>query len=252
VEEGVNRILRYQPLHGTLILSDADNLVLRPEFSTLAQARTRVSIYGLSGVPVTIGDTIAALDEPRIDMLRRIMPVVPVKPASLARAASHVNGLVLSEAGFTRPWGTWKVKAWSNFDTNTTGRVVLSAPGCAVWDYWLDKLLSLDGRDVELDVGPCDTRVVRVTPIAADAATLLSVSRHITQGGYEVESFRSDSTSASGSVKCPGREPVTVTLLLPEGHGKIASSHPYDVAGRMLRLRLASARAQTVEWSVSF
>ena len=147
---------------GTHILSDSDNLVLRPEFSTLAQARTRVSIYGLSGLPVTVGDTIASLDAPRIDLLRRIMP------------------------------------------------------------------------------------------FSAQGATLLSVSRHITQGGYELASFRSDAHEVSGAVKCPDGETVKVTLLLPGSRGAITSSHPCKLEGDVLRLELSPVSSETVEWHVAF
>lgn len=253
VKRGVDRILRYQPLHGTHILSDSDNLVLRPEFSTLAQARTRVSIYGLSGLPVTIGDTIASLDAPRIDMLRRIMPVVPVMPASLARAEIRTDGLVESVAEFARPWGAWEVRAFSNMDTNEARRVSFSAPGRAAWDFWRDELLHPDGDGVfTLEVPPCDTRVVRLTPVSVQGATLLSVSRHITQGGYELESFRSDAHEASGAVKCPGGETVKVSLLLPEKRGSITSSHPFKLEGDVLRLELSPASSETVEWRVVF
>lgn len=253
VKQGLDRILRYQPLHGTHILSDSDNLVLRPEFSTLAQARTRVSIYGLSGLPVTVGDTIASLDAPRIDLLRRIMPVVPVTPASLARAEIRTDCLVESVAEFARPWGTWEVRAFSNLDTNEARRVSFSASGRAVWDFWRDEQLRLDGDGaIKLEVPPCDTRVVRLTPFSAQGATLLSVSRHITQGGYELASFRSDAHEVSGAVKCPGGETVKVTLLLPGNRGAITSSHPCKLEGDVLRLELSPASSETVEWHVAF
>ena len=253
VTQGLERILRYQPLHGTHILSDSDNLVLRTEFSTLAQARTRVSIYGLSGLPVTVGDTIASLDAPRIDMLRRIMPVVPVTPASLARADIRTDGLVESIAEFARPWGTWEVRAFSNMDTNEARRVSFSASGRAVWDFWRDELLHPNGDGTfTLEVPPCDTRVVRLSPLSAHGATLISVSRHITQGGYELASFRSDAHEVSGAVKCPGGETVKVTLLLPEKRGAITSSHPCRLEGDVLRLELSPASSGAVEWHVAF
>ncbi len=253
VTQGVDRILRYQPLHGTHILSDADNLVLRSEFSSLAQARTRVSIYGLSGVPVTVGDTIESLDAPRIDLLRRIMPVVPVAPASLARAEVRTDGLVESVAEFARPWGTWEVRAFSNLDTNEARRVSFSAPGRAVWDFWRDELLHPDGGGaLALEVPPGDTRVLRLTPLSAQGATLLSVSRHITQGGYELASCRFEAREASGAVKCPGRETVKVSLLLPQDRGAITASHPFKLEGDVLRLELSPASSETVEWHVAF
>ena len=144
------------------------------------------------------------------------------------------------------------MKSWSNFDTNAAKRVAFRADGCAVWDFWRDAPLSLVGGEVAFDVPPSDTVVVRVTPLAKVGATVLSVSRHITQGGYELEDFGTDAHSAHGAVKCPGRETVKVTLLLPEGHGKVEATHPYDLDGRVLRLKLTPEAKETVRWNVRF
>ena len=116
----------------------------------------------------------------------------------------------------------------------------------------VDEGLLFQGGDVALEVAPGDTRVVRITPVTPDAATLISVSRHLSQGGYEMETFRSDASGASGAVKCPGGETVKVTLLLPERHGRIEASHPYDIDGRVLRLKLAPPAKETVAWHVAF
>jgi hypothetical protein len=121
-----------------------------------------------------------------------------------------------------------------------------------VWDFWNDRALSLVGGEVAFEVPPADTVVARITPLAKAGATLLSVSRHITQGGYELEDFGTDAHSAHGAVKCPGRETVKVSLLLPEGHGKVEATHPYDLDGRVLRLKLSPTAKGTESWRVTF
>jgi hypothetical protein len=45
---------------------------------------------------------------------------------------------------------------------------------------------------------------------------------------------------------------VNVTLLLPEGHGPVCSSHPYDLDGRVMRLKLTPAAKSVVDWNIRF
>lgn len=238
---GVDRILSYQPFHNTVFWADADNLVLRSEYSTEAQARTRITIYSLAGVPVTLGDEIAVLDEKRINMVRRAMPVVPMRPASLDRGVP-ASDLLSLKADFKRSFGSWQLRGWSNLTTNRTLNTTLVVRNSAVWDYWNDKLISADKdeKTLSISIPPCDTCLYRVTPLENDVPTLLSVSRHITQGGYELKSYSADTTGAKGTVRCPGCETVKVTFVLPEGASVGSASHPFDLKGRILRLKIGT------------
>ena len=249
---GVNRILSYQPFHNTVFWADPDNLVLRKEFSSDAQARTRVSIYALAGLPVTVGDEIAALDDARIDMLRRAMPVVRLRPASLSRGAPAQDLLPL-RSDFARAFGRWQIRAWSNLTTNRTLTASLEAKDAAVWDFWNDRLVSAEAgaRRLEISVGPGDTALYRVTPLEKDAPTLVSVSRHVTQGGYELADFGADAKGAHGVVRCPGGETVKVSFLLPVGAVVRSASHPYDQDGRLVRLKLVSKARKDVRFDIS-
>ena len=248
---GVNRILSYLPFHNTVFWADADNLVLRREFSSEAQARTRVSISALAGVPITLGDEIAALDDARIEMLRKAMPVVKMRPASMSRGAPAKDLLPL-RADFKRDFGTWQIRGWSNLTTNRTLSAEFAAKDCAVWDFWNDRLVWAGPGERGLTVGvePGDTALYRVTPLAKDTPTLISVSRHITQGGYELKSYSADATGAKGIVRCPGRETVKVTFILPEGVSVKSASHPYVLDGRILRLKIDAAERSDVAFDL--
>ena len=66
----VERLARSVLSDGDEVLyADADNLVLREEFNTMAQARSRVSLYGLAGLPVTMGDDLRTLPPERCGRL---------------------------------------------------------------------------------------------------------------------------------------------------------------------------------------
>ena len=62
----VGRLLSYYPMHNTAWHLDPDTLVLREEYSTVEQARTRVSFVALTGTLFTVGDPVDALDAPRV------------------------------------------------------------------------------------------------------------------------------------------------------------------------------------------
>ena len=122
VKEGVDRFLKYADLHAKTLWCDMDNLVLRAEYSNLAQARTRVSLYSLFGVPLTLGDEISALDRPRIDMLRKVLSTFNVRPVSVGR---RVPGEVFrSQVDFIRPDSRWTLHAFTNFETDRTLKTV--------------------------------------------------------------------------------------------------------------------------------
>lgn len=158
---------------------DVDNLVLREKYSTLAQARTRVTFVALTGLPVTLGDRIADLDEARIGMLRRIMPVVKAEPGSPAPVLK--DDLLELTANYVRDDRRWTMRAWSNLSTNRTLTVTVSAPGQATWDVWNERLVSADGRACACPVEPGDTLLVKVTPLEAHGPTLVGATRHLTQ-----------------------------------------------------------------------
>ena len=211
--EGVDMLLRYYPLHNLFLRCDADNLVLREEFNTLEQARTRVTIYALTGVPITVGDRIDALDAPRIEMLRKAMPVVPMRPASLRPYFRKGNVLSLT-AHFARDWGRWQVKSWSNLSTAVTEHVSFEVPaGHACWDVWNERLVTATDGKIEFELGPGASRVFRLTPLEAKGPTLLGTTRHLTQGGYELESYAATEKGATWRHKLTDRGDERLFLL---------------------------------------
>lgn len=216
VREGVDRFLKYAPLHGKDLWCDMDNLVLRKPFSNLAQARTRVTLTSLFGVPITLGDEIAALDGARIDMLRKALPTINVRPVGSARR--NPDGVFEAAVDFRRAWGEWQVKSFSNFDTNRTQFTVFDAGDCVVWDFWRNELVSGTGGWIVLEVPPGDTRLLRLTPRESDRPMLIGTSRHISQGGVEIDDF---SVSADGTVRIVpstvSRRPFEAVLMMPDG-----------------------------------
>lgn len=51
IQYGVARMLKFYPMHNTMLLCDPDNLVLREEYNTMDQAISRASLYSMMGAP---------------------------------------------------------------------------------------------------------------------------------------------------------------------------------------------------------
>ena len=88
----------------------------------------------------------------------------------------------------------------------------------AIYDYWNQKFLGVFEKSVTIHLAPCDSAVLRISPVKNDVPTLVSSSRHITQGGYELVEYSPDAKKKQlrGKVKCVGGEPEKLTFLLPE------------------------------------
>ncbi len=254
LKEGIGRILRFYPLHNTALYIDADNLILREQFSSVAQARTRVSVYGLAGLPVTIGDAFRDLDEPRLAMLKTIMPVIDIRPGELEPKA--IDGdFQLIRLNVARRFGQWMVAAVSNLTDKDHDRRLrlkeeLNLPKgeYAVYDFWNRRFMGVFTETIPLSVPAFDTVVLRLVAVTNDVPAVISVSRHITQGGYELEALAVSAEEIGGTVRVAAGEPCTVTLLLPEGRTIQTATAPVELEGRVAVLRLLSSQQESVKW----
>lgn len=254
LEQGINRVLHAYPWHNTVLYADADNLILRPEFSNPEQARTRVSFYGLAGLPVTLGDALSQLDPERVQMLRRIMPVTDIHPTELD-SKRHGRRIQITNLAVARPFGNWNVAGIANLtpekqtvQIDFRKNLDLETGRYAVYDYWNRRFLGVASERCEIELEPFDTRVLRITPLEAGRPALISVSRHLTQGGYELTELTVTATRISGTILCPAEEAVSVTLLLPDQGKEVRSDHPFVREGELVELTLRTAEPGPVSW----
>ncbi len=259
LKEGLDRIRHFYLFHNTAFYVDADNLVLRAEHSTLAQARSRVSIYGLCGLPVTVGDALKALDAPRIDMLRRIMPPIGIRPEILERLRPSEEGAVaVVRLALCRAFGSWTVAALCNtneaaapFKCNLADDLGLEEDAAyAVYDYWNRRFVGIAQGALEVEIPPCDTLVLRLTPLERDRPTLLSVSRHITQGGYELEDYTATPQGASGRIRLNPAEPTRLAFLLPEDKRIASASGTFAQEGQVAIVELPAREKGVYDWEM--
>ena len=234
LDQAVNLVLHYYLLHNTQYYADADNLVLRSEFNNVEQARSRISFYGLAGLPVTLGDEIDALDGKRIDMLRRIMPTTTVRSADM-EIKKRDNRYQIVNAAVAKPFGCWNVAGVTNFleepvslQINMSELLLSSDDTYAVFDFWNQEFSGIYSSNFQLDILPYDTRVVRITRLSDEPLQLIGSSRHILQGSVEVENIVRENDNYSCSVYCVEDEPLTLTFYAAEGVKIVNCSMPFE------------------------
>ncbi len=263
LDQAIGRVLHFYTLHNITLYNDADNLVLRSEFNNLAQARSRVSFYGLSGLPVTIGDSFDELDLERINLLRRIVPPVPARPVELRRKQRNQTWQIVN-LKLCRPFGVWHAAGVTNLSSESStvqldfaANLDLTAKTgtrFAVFEFWSQRFLGTHDKHIKLHINGFDTAVLRVTPVTPDAPTLVGSSRHVTQGGVEINDFAYDfaSKTLSGEAVCAAEEILTLTILLPEGFAVTSATVSYHREDNLLKLELTGSQEQPTRWSVSF
>ena len=217
----VTPIFSYFPLHNTTIYLDPDTLVLRSEYSTLEQARSRISLFALTGMQLTLGDPVKDLDEKRIDALKRAMPTTCITPQEICRRDfSGETACVM--VSIARPWGNWYVAGVFNLTDKTQKcQVKLDAlpPGeYAVFEFWSKKFSGTVQHEIEVELPPGGCAVLRLTPFEG-VPLLTGTSRHLLQGAVELKSYTCDARtgSISGSVETVEGDGMELFFHLPEG-----------------------------------
>ncbi len=266
IANSVERVFRFYPWHNVVFYADGDNVVLRSEFNSLAQARSRVSFYGLSGLPVTIGDNLPDLDEARIDMLKRIIPVADIHPMDLQQKVKG-EGYALVNLAVCKEFGEWNVvgimnikdeplelniSLESDLNIDTHGGLTY-----AVYDFWKSEFRGIHGDALQVSIAPTDSAVLRITPLTSHPQ-VISTSRHITQGGYDLNDLQWDAVSncLSGSSKCVEGEVYRLTLYIPEGYElasmKCGEKADFTNDGCILKVDLDPVRSGDIAWKLNF
>ena len=245
LDQAVNLVLHYYTLHNTQYYADADNLVLRSEFNNVEQARSRISFYGLAGLPVTLGDEIDALDDTRIDMLRRIMPTTSIRSADM-EIKQRDNRYQLVNTAVAKPFGSWNVVGITNFlaenaslQINMADLQLSSDATYAVFDFWNQEFAGIYSSSIQQEIKPFDTKVLRITRLNDDPVQLIGSSRHILQGSVEVENITRQNNSCTCGVICVEGEDLVLTFHTADDIKITDCSMPFTQDGNICKVTVS-------------
>ena len=231
-------VLRLYPYHNTALYCDPDNLVLRPEFNDLHQARTRVTMVSLLGLPATFGDDLRELPPERLELLRRGLPTLDIHPMEMRELELDRDQFVVNLV-INRPFERWNVAGIINLaeevreiTVDLSADLGLEEGEYLVHEYWSDTFYGVVSGSVTVSVPACGCAVLAVRK-KAEHLQLVSTSRHITQGAADLVTVSYNNGVLSGLSKVVQGDLYTVKAFDPKTACLLEKSFLPDVTGQL-------------------
>lgn len=216
----VGPILRLYPYHNTVLYCDPDNLVLRPEFNDLHQARTRLTMVSLLGLPATFGDDLRELPADRLDILRRGLPTLDIHPMDMRELELDGDRLVV-DLTVSRPFERWNVTGLVNLaeeerqiTLDLAQELGLEDGQYLVHEFWSDTFYGTVSGQLTVTVPACGCAVLAIRK-KTGRLQLVSTSRHITQGAVDLVNVEYRDGALRGVSKVVAGDPYTVKAYDP-------------------------------------
>ena len=255
VEQAVRRSARYYPFHNVMFLNDADNVIVREEFNTLEQAKSRTAFVSLLGLPVTLGDNLPELPSDRVELLKRSIPALDIHSASIK---SFVPDTVVTTClSVQTEWESYSVVgAFNTSSKKVDFKTLLSELGIEkgeklVFEYY-SKSFELSDT-IKTTLAPYETKVYAIRENTG-VPTIVSTSRHITGGALECTDISYKDETLIFSAELVGNDPYTVSVYIPDGY-KLKSAEGFVkifVKDNIASLNAASKETVRKEFKISF
>ncbi len=251
---------------------------------TLPEARTLVSLLGLTGVAYPVASILPELPEERVQLLKMTLPTVPILPVDLFSRGTdmelntfrhtepdyyihnypeiidlkvNTDAGVYDVAGFTN-WRTWPATREISFADKLGLEATTSY---VVFDFWNQRLVGVFRDRITVRIEPHDTRVLLLHSLL-NRPQLIGTSRHIT-GAYSVVSQQWDSArnSLRGTSRTVPGAPYSLWIYIPEGF-KFSGAEAvaggganvplrHELNGHSLKITFAGEQ-QPVDWKIRF
>jgi hypothetical protein len=252
--------------------------------TSLAEARTLVSVVSLTGVAYPLTSIMPGLPEERVRLLKMTMPTLPILPVDLYSRGSDITwdkfkfttpdtyihdypeiidlkvnaaAGVYDVAAFTN-WRGEKVSKWVSFRDKLG---IAGGSQFIVFDFWNQKLLGVYKDKMQIDIEPHDTRVLLIHP-AKGQPQLIGNSRHIS-GAQSISDLKwdSDNKILSGRSETIVDDPYTLFVYVPDGivlkKLKALSGEKKEIivksefSGNLLKVNL-DGHPGPVQWQLQF
>lgn len=255
----IERVLKFYQYHNVVHYNDPDNVVLREEFNTWDQAVSRISFVALLGLPVTFGDDLTQLPMDRVGLLKRALPPLDIHPMDI-RETLFDHKLVKTNLSVCREFESWNIVNLFNAEEEAKecrldlmDDLHLEAGEYHVYDYWNNQYCGCYSRALTVSLAPCASRVLAVHR-ALSHPQILSTSRHITQGGMELEQVRWDAQAnvLSGSSAVVAGDRYDMVLSVPAGYRPAEAEHWEELCPGIWRVSHLPEESGSWQWSYAF
>ena len=181
-------VLRGKPTRADTSHSPDDDRVQNDEFLTLEEARTCASLLSLSGMQYLSGDDLLNLEEERLNLIKKTIPVLPIFPIDLfGRSRYRQHYPEIMDLKINKPSGTYDVIAVTNWQNKETTRNVNISHELylepdndwLVFDNWEESLTGKFKNEFRTVLPAHGTRVFTIRRLEQHPQ-LLGTNRHIT------------------------------------------------------------------------
>jgi hypothetical protein len=227
------------------------------------------STVAMAGMPTFCFDRPSELPEDRLEILRRVLPAVDVRPMDLFLTRSNPKQIwdlkvsdsrrtydivgIMRNPDYASPTVTidWNEMGWGVNDE------------FYVYDFWNKKYLGSWRNSLSLHVDPVSCRILSFVRVDS-TPVLLSTNRHITQGWLEIDSLVYDPNTETirGVSEVVGRDTYELRFAVPMRKQVFmqpalvlatgASVLGVTQEGPLVAVRLLSEKSKAVSWSVAF
>lgn len=258
--ETIRRIRRYYALHTNAVYCDPDCVVLRDEYSTIAQARSRIVPVSLLGLPLNFGDNLTRLDSERINLLKNALPTLNIHPTDFSTpSANESSQLIVLKIAL--PYEQYTVMALINLtgdvlrrDVDISESLRLDDGKYICYDFFEDKYLGIIENNIYLEAEPYDTRLICLRKYS-DIPQLISTSRHFTQGAVEISDvlWSDDNLTLTVTADLISADDYTITLYCPcEYELKNCTVGYAECNDRIIKVKLCPPTDGKYDFTLSF
>lgn len=272
-KHAINVILRWNFLNNVAWWCDPDaaaNLYKSPVEPARLNAQARV----LTGQQFLTDDVWTKVPPPIRRVWQQSFPMLDIRPVNLYPIKDNWKTYDVFDLRIARPYRTWDVVGLFNYDEKPIrkeldlSRLALEAEEVYIFEYWSSTYLGRFNRDAKI-VRPMkehEGQVFSMVPVVYDRPALLSTSRHLSQGGLDLENVHWQQNGQDWIVRgqsthlVPGDEYVMVFAC---GRYRVKSTHSSDSplnvispaprrGGAIARLQCTPHANRTLNWQVTF
>lgn len=221
--QGIGQTARYYPFHNLVFYNDPDNVVIRQEFNTMEQAKSRVAFVSLLGLPITLGDNLPDLPEERVELLRRGIPALDIRPMDVNRMKPGET--LVTDLAIATQWDCYHVvSVFNTSESECEEKVSLRELGIedgewVAFEYYSAHTEKIWDGVLNVALKPYETKVFAVRALGA-VPQVLSTSRHLTQGALELSEicWNPQEKMLCFLAELVEQDPYRVYVYIPEGY----------------------------------
>ncbi len=235
--------------------------------ATLEAARREASARGLAYPWLLLEGELHRLSAEQVEPLRRVCPPAPVRAVDLFDGERPgLWNLAIATA-----FDHWNVLGVFNSSSEPERRAIelgrLGIPvndnaRYAVYDFWQQQLLAVARNRFDVDLEPASCRVLCIRRLRRGRPTLISTSRHVTQGAIDLHDVQFDPQTLrmSGRSNVVAGDPYELCIFAGEGDERFeitgieaaSATTLVRAAGPVQIVTLESRQTRALPWSIAF